>query len=1117
MNHSTPLLLGLLAALPLSAPRLPAATPWADAALPVRDGLELWFDATRENAARTGRALAPLANGAPLDYWHDASGRGRHLHQRVREARPQWRTLGGGAFARFDGKDDFLAGIATERAPWPVATVFVFAAPSTNPGVFRGFLSWNAAGKNDYQSGFNIDLGGAASTNWSFINVESGGASGEKNLLRQPVAFGGFHTLAVTVESNVIRLHFDGAAQDQRSRKAGALLLDEWSLGARHHENNGGAPGAAGFFTGDIAEVLVFGRALPDGERRQVEDYLAKKYARLIRAAGDPSMPAERPFVAVTNPPPVQMLVPGFTVRELPLALNNLNNLVYAPDGRLFALGYDGNVFQLKDTEGDGLEDTATPFFKNDRHEIPATIGLAWGPGGLYLPAKGRLLRLRDRGDGTGELETVASGWVAPAKLGGSSLDAVGIAVDAGGNIFCGMGCDDWTAAYRVNPRTGQSDYNQHSERGSILKFSPDGRQRESLCSGLRWPVALAFNAAGDLFCTDQEGATWLPNGNPFDELLHIQPGRHYGFPPRHPKHLPDVLDEPSVFDYAPQHQSACGLHFNEPVAGGAGAFGPAWWRGDALVSGQSRGKLWRTQLVKSAAGYVAQNQIIACLNMLTLDAVPTPHGDLLVACHSGQPDWGTGPQGRGKLFKISWSEPSAPQPVFTYAASPTETRVVFDRPLDATQLKNLAPRCAITMGQYVTAGDRFESFRPGYQVVQNQMLAPRYEWRVLAAGISADARSLLLHTPPRTEAVKYAVTLPDGARAARPHDASRRELPQHAATDVLAELTGVEASWSDATGRTNWTGWLPHLDLSVARGFTSASAEHARLFTLLQTSGTLTLRAQLDLWQMLRAATQAGAKLDFEYPPETVTVVLTTTGELQVSSTGTAKISQKSAANGAENQTQLTLVSKRDEWLPLEIKLATGPGKAGLQASWHTAEDPRPRALPLRRFLLPWATPKAVEPADTGERRIPEIAGGDRVRGRAVYFSEQAACFKCHQVGGEGGKIGPDLSNLVHRDYASVLKDITQPSAALNPDHLAYEIELKTGDALLGVLLGESGDNVIIGQATGASLTVPKAGIAGMKASTLSLMPEGLWPGLDERQRKDLLAFLLLPPAGPR
>jgi len=57
----------------------------------------------------------------------------------------------------------------------------------------------------------------------------------------------------------------------------------------------------------------------------------------------------------------------------------------------------------------------------------------------------------------------------------------------------------------------------------------------------------LAFNAAGDLFCTDQEGATWLPNGNPFDELLHIQPVRPLRISPRHPKYLPDVIDEAKV------------------------------------------------------------------------------------------------------------------------------------------------------------------------------------------------------------------------------------------------------------------------------------------------------------------------------------------------------------------------------------------------------------------------------------------------------------------------------------------------------------------------------------------------------------------------------------------
>jgi len=61
-----------------------------------------------------------------------------------------------------------------------------------------------------------------------------------------------------------------------------------------------------------------------------------------------------------------------------------------------------------------------------------------------------------------------------------------------------------------------------------------------------------------------------------------------------------------------------------------------------------------------------------------------------------------------------------------------------------------------------------------------------------------------------------------------------------------------------------NGSGWLPHLDLTAAGSFTAASGEHAHLFQLLNKQGTLTMRAQLDLWNMLRPATQPGSKLDF-------------------------------------------------------------------------------------------------------------------------------------------------------------------------------------------------------------------------------------------------------------
>src|SRR5881394_901116 len=96
----------------------------------------------------------------------------------------------------------------------------------------------------------------------------------------------------------------------------------------------------------------------------------------VVTNGSDLSVRIEKPLELISNPPPVQMLVPGFTVRELPLELNNINNLVFAPDGRLFALCYDGNVLQLKDTDGDGLEDTATHFFKNDKNEIQPSIGM---------------------------------------------------------------------------------------------------------------------------------------------------------------------------------------------------------------------------------------------------------------------------------------------------------------------------------------------------------------------------------------------------------------------------------------------------------------------------------------------------------------------------------------------------------------------------------------------------------------------------------------------------------------------------------------------------------------------------------------------------------------------
>lgn len=193
----------------------------------------------------------------------------------------------------------------------------------------------------------------------------------------------------------------------------------------------------------------------------------------------------------------------------------------------------------------------------------------------------------------------------------------------SGSKPDAGSSPGDYSNAYLIDDE-GKARYDLGSERGTVQRIAPDLQSRQTICTGVRFTTALAFNANGDLFGTDQEGATWLPNGNPLDELLHIIPHRHYGFPPRHPRHNPQVIDEPSVFDYGPQHQSACGMFFND-APHGQPVFGPEFWRGDAIVCGLSRGKLYRTKLAKTSAGYAATTQLIARLQMLTSDACLAP------------------------------------------------------------------------------------------------------------------------------------------------------------------------------------------------------------------------------------------------------------------------------------------------------------------------------------------------------------------------------------------------------------------------------------------------------------------------------------------------------------
>ena len=777
----------------------------------------------------------------------------------------------------------------------------------------------------------------------------------------------------------------------------------------------------------------------------------------------------------------VWMLAPGFTVRELPVQLSNVNNLRFAPDGSLTALGYDGRVWLLKDTDGDGLEDSVNVFW--DKQTLSVPVGMVWTKQGLVVSSHGKVSLLRDTdGDGKADLEEViTTGWPATDVASGG-VDAAAVTADADGNLYFGLLTADYSNPYRV--KDGVSRYERNGQRGTIQEWNTVTRALETVATGIRVPYALAFNRHGDLFLTDQEGETWCPNGNPLDELNHIVRGRNYGFPPRHEKWLPDLVSELPVVGFGPQHQSSCGLVFNDSTTRQR-RFGPEWWEGDALVAGESRGKIWRVKLVKTASGYIGQEFLLARLNMLATDVAIAPGGDLYVSCHSGKPDWGTGPNGTGKLFKISYRDLQAPQPVAVWPSGLMELTVAFDRAVDAS-VGNDPGAMKIEAGEFLRAGDRFESLKPPYRAVNRQAATPRGTLAVVGARWSGDGRTLTLTTSPHPQPVHYALTLP-GVKAPG--------ATGGAAVDLDYSLNGVETKWfAGKEPEAAWSGWLPHVDVQVSESFLANSAEHGRLFASLARAGRLDMRAGLVV--------TPGTNI--------LRVASSTPFELTV-----GPVTMRSRGNDTGHAAEVVFVAG-DSPVPFRMVCETGSRPPDIAASASNELNPAQRPLPFSAFLLPWS-PAPVKSVPMEEDKT-EWAGGDYERGRDLFFGDRLKCATCHRVRGEGAGIGPDLSNLVQRDPASVLRDIKEPSASIHPDYVAYTVALRDGDDLTGFVRAQDAEALRVVTGDGKEQRVARGQVKALHPSQVSLMPSGLLDGLKEGQVRDLLTFLRHePPARTR
>lgn len=197
--------------------------------------------------------------------------------------------------------------------------------------------------------------------------------------------------------------------------------------------------------------------------------------------------------------------------------------MAFTPDGRLYVTRPQaGQVLLLQDSSGDGLQDRVQVVAQG----LHFPNGITYHEGALYISGGPFIYRMTA---GPPHDITVL---VDDLPQGGS-FGTGGLAVGPDGRLYLAQGapCD---ACEPEDPA-----------RGAVLSFTLDGQDRQIVAQGLRNPAAVAF-LQGELWTLDtaRDGLAERPM---LDELNHVRPGAHYGWPycvgPQNSPDLPGRFD----------------------------------------------------------------------------------------------------------------------------------------------------------------------------------------------------------------------------------------------------------------------------------------------------------------------------------------------------------------------------------------------------------------------------------------------------------------------------------------------------------------------------------------------------------------------------------------------
>ena len=138
---------------------------------------------------------------------------------------------------------------------------------------------------------------------------------------------------------------------------------------------------------------------------------------------------------------------------------------------------------------------------------------------------------------------------------------------------------------------------------------------------------------------------------------------------------------------------------------------------------------------------------------------------------------------------------------------------------------------------------------------------------------------------------------------------------------------------------------------------------------------------------------------------------------------------------------------------------------------------------------------------------RAAEQVEGDVENGRTIYVAK--GCGGCHRIRGEGGRMGPDLSDIGGmRSLGHLQASVLRPNDSVLPQHWMARAKTNAGKAVSGMRMNEDTFSVQLLDAGGQLISLRKADLAEYEVDRTSAMPafEGQIEGSDF---DDLMAYL--------